>query len=96
MAGQTLLDADTVLVPPGPETLRVRLYFFAAVPLRGGNLTGTRIRADVEPAAQGLVTGSPATAGVADTVQVAERLTRADRVVAPPADGSSEGCRATG
>ena len=39
--------------------------------------------------------GSPATAGVAETMQVAERLTNADRAVAPPADGRSEGCTAT-
>src|SRR4029077_1910776 len=95
MAGQTLPDAALVLVPPGPETLSVRLYFCAAEPLSAGNVTGTRNRAGVAPAAQGLVSGSPATAGLADTVQVAERLTSADRTVGPPAEGRAEGCIAT-
>ena len=95
MAGQTVPVADTALVPPGPVTFSVRMYFVAAVPLRAGSLTGTWIWSGVERAAHGLVTGSPATAGVAEIVQVAERLTRADRVVVPPAEGRAEGCMAT-
>src|SRR5262249_19160327 len=60
-----------------------------------GNVTGTVTLVGVEPAAQALVTGSPAIAGVADTVHVAERVTMADRTVAPPADGRSAGLMTT-
>jgi hypothetical protein len=63
MAGQTLADADAVLVPPGPETLSVRRYFCAVAPASAGKVTGTETSFGVEPAAQALVTGSPATAG---------------------------------
>jgi hypothetical protein len=92
MAGQTFPDTDALLVPPGPVTLSVRVYSGIAAPARAGKVTGTATRAGAE--AQAVVTGSPATAGVTETVHFAERLNIADRTVLPPADGESAGCTA--
>jgi len=95
ISGQTLPIADTLLVPPGPETLIVSVYLCAVALASAGNAIGTETLADVAPAAQAVVTGNPTTAGVAETVHFVERLTIAERAVAPPAEGRSEGCRTT-
>ena len=95
IAGQTVPGAETLVAPPGPVTLSVKVYFCAAAPPSAGKVTGTATLAGAEPAAQAVVTGRPATAGVAETVHCAERLTMADTTVPPPADGRSAGFTAT-
>ena len=95
MAGQTLPVAEALLVPPGPVTVTVSLNCCADAPPSAGNVTGTESRAGEAPAAQAVVTGSPVTAGVAETVHFADRVTIADRTVAPPAAGSSAGATVT-
>jgi hypothetical protein len=95
IAAQTLPEADAVLVPPGPVTLSVRLYACVVAPPSDGKVMGTVTRAGLEPAAQAVVIGRPAAAGVTEIVHCADRLTVADRTVAPPAEGRSAGLTAT-
>jgi hypothetical protein len=95
IADQTVPDDAAVLRPPGPVTVRVRLYFWLLAPDSAGSVTPKLTRPGVEPAEQAFVTGRPATAGVTDSVHFADRVTAADRTVVPPADGKSAGLAAT-
>jgi len=95
IADQTVPDDAAALRPPGPVTVRVRLYFWLLAPDSAGSVTGKLTWPGAEPATQTFVTGRPATAGAADSVHFADRVTAAEETVTPPADGKSAGLATT-